>query len=70
MFKKTKYKILRKAITPELAKFCYAYFLNKRKVSRFFFDIKWVSPFATEWGAWNDEPWHGPPCFPFFYFVP
>ena len=54
MFKKTKYKILKQAITPELAKFCYTYFLNKRKVARFFFDTKWVSPFATEWGVWND----------------
>ena len=55
MFKKTKYKILKQAITPELAKFCYTYFLNKRKVARFFFDTKWVSPFATEWGVWNDH---------------
>ena len=55
MLKKTKYKVLKKAITPELAKFCYTYFLNKRRVARFFFDHKWVSPFTTEWGVWNDH---------------
>ena len=54
MFKKTKYKVLKEAISQELAKFCYAYFLNKRKVARLLFDAKWVSPFVTEWGVWND----------------
>ena len=55
MFKKTKYKVLKQAITPELAKFCYTYFLNKRRVVRFLFDHKWISPFTAEWGVWNDE---------------
>ena len=55
MYKKNKYKILRKAIAPELAKFCYTYLLNKRKVARFFFDHKWISPFTKEWGVWNDQ---------------
>ena len=54
MVKKIKYKILKQVITPELAKFCYTYFLNKRRVARFLFETKWVSPFATEWGVWND----------------
>ena len=48
MFKKTKYKILKQAITPELAKFVYTYFLNKRRVARFFFDTQWISPFTAE----------------------
>ena len=55
MFKKIKYKVLKKAISSELAKFCYDYFLTKRKVARFIFDYKWASPFATEWGTWNDS---------------
>ena len=55
MFKKTKYKVLKKAISSELAKFCYDYFLTKRKVARFIFDHKWASPFATEWGTWSDS---------------
>jgi hypothetical protein len=37
MFKKTKYKVLKQAITPELAKFVYTYFLNKRRGGPFFF---------------------------------
>ena len=55
MFKKNKYKILKQAITPELAKFCYTYFLNKRKVAQFFFDQRWISPFSEEWGTWSDQ---------------
>ena len=53
-FKKNKYKILRHAISPEIADFVYKYFLKKRAVARHFFDIKWISPFITEWGVWND----------------
>jgi len=53
-YQRNKYKILRKAIPPELAKFCYTYFLNKRKVATFLLEHKWLSPFATEWGVWND----------------
>ena len=55
MFKKTKYKVLKQAISKELAQFVYTYFLNKRKVARFLFDQRWISPFTTEWGVWNDN---------------
>ena len=54
-FKKNKYKILRQAISPEIADFVYTYFLNKRTVARHLFDTKWISPFTTEWGVWNDD---------------
>jgi hypothetical protein len=54
-FKKNKYKVLRKAISPDIANFVYTYFLNKRTVARYFFDQKWISPFTTEWGIWNDD---------------
>ena len=54
-FKKNKYSILRKAISKELANFTYAYFLNKRKVARFLFDQKWLSPFTEYFGLWNDQ---------------
>ena len=54
-FKKNKYKVLRGAITPEVAEFIYAYFLNKRTTARFLFDQKYLSPFNTEHGVWNDE---------------
>ena len=49
------YKIIKQAISKELAEFVYSYFLNKRKVARRFFDDRYISPFATEFGVWNDE---------------
>jgi len=53
-FKKNKYQILRGAISPELAEFVYTYFLNKRTAAKFLFDQKYLSPFNTEYGVWND----------------
>jgi hypothetical protein len=44
-FKKNKYTILKKAISPELAKFITEYFLLKRKVARTLFDERYISPF-------------------------
>jgi len=61
MFKKNKYKILRGAISKELAKFVYSYFLKKRQVARFLFDHKFLSPFTDYWGVWTD------PCVPNTY---
>ena len=55
MFKKDKYKVLRGAISKELASFVYSYFLKKRQVARFLFDQKYISPFTEYLGVWNDE---------------
>ena len=54
-FKKNKYTVLKKAISPELADFVYKYFLNKRNVARFLFDQKYISPFTEYFGVWNDQ---------------
>jgi len=54
-FQKNKYKILKGAISKELASFVYSYFLKKRQVARFLFDQKYISPFTDYWGVWNDE---------------
>ena len=54
-FKKNKYKVLRGAISKELASFVYSYFLKKRQVARFLFDQKYISPFTEYWGIWNDN---------------
>ena len=54
-FKKNKYKILRGALSKELASFVYSYFLKKRQVARFLFDQKYISPFTEYFGVWNDE---------------
>jgi len=55
MFKKDKYKVLRGAISKELASFIYSYFIKKRQVARFLFDQKYISPFTDYWGVWNDQ---------------
>jgi hypothetical protein len=54
-FKKNKYQVIKSAISPELADFCYQYFLNKRSVARYLFDTKYISPFTDYFGVWNDE---------------
>jgi len=54
-FKNNKYTVLKKAISPELAKFVYKYFLNKRDVARLLFDEKYISPFTDYFGVWNDH---------------
>ena len=54
-FKKDKYTIIRKAIDKNLANFLYNYFLMKKQVARTMFDTKFISPYTTEWGVWNDD---------------
>ena len=54
-FKKNKYKILRGAISQELATFIYSYFLKKRQVARFLFEQRYISPFTDYLGVWTDE---------------
>ena len=54
-FKKLGYTVIRKAVNPKIADFVYRYFLLKRKVARTFFDTRYISPFTTEFGVWNDE---------------
>ena len=54
-FKRNKYSVLKKAISREIADFCYAYFINKRNVARFLFDQKYISPFTEYFGVWTDQ---------------
>ena len=54
-FQKNKYCVIKQAIPKEIAEFVYNYFLMKRQVARTFFDTKYISPFTTEFGRWNDE---------------
>ena len=53
-FKKNKYTIIKKAISTELAKFCYDYFIMKRQVIRTMFDNNLISPFSKYFGTWED----------------
>jgi hypothetical protein len=54
-FDKDNFLIIKKAIEPKVAEFIYNYFLMKRQVARSMFDIRYISPFTTEFGVWNDE---------------
>jgi hypothetical protein len=54
-FKKDKYIVIKQAVSKELIKFCYDYFIMKRKVAKQMFESRYISPFTTEFGIWNDE---------------
>ena len=49
------YKVIKRAISRELAEFCYNYFCNKRNVARLFFDAGYISQLNLDWGRWNDQ---------------
>ena len=53
-FKKDRFIVIEKAIDSSIANFVYNYFLMKRQVARTLFDNKYISPFTTEFGTWND----------------
>ena len=54
-FKKDRFTVIEKAIDPKIANFIYNYFLMKRQVARTMFDERYISPFTTEFGVWNDD---------------
>ena len=53
-FEKNNYLIIKKAIEPKIAEFVYNYFLMKRQVAKTMFNVRYISPFTTEFGVWND----------------
>ena len=55
MFKEAKYSIIKRAVSEELARFCYDYFLKKRQVARILYDTRYISQYNQDWGRWNDE---------------
>jgi len=54
-FDKNNFIVIKNAIEPKVAEFVYNYFLMKKQVARTMFDTRFISPFTTEWGVWNDE---------------
>ena len=54
-FKKNKYIIIKNAISFEIAKFVFDYFVLKRQVAATLFETKSISPFSNSWGVWNDS---------------
>ena len=54
-FKTKGYGVIKKAISKELADFCYNYFLIKRSVADTFFTHNYLKGDKnSEWGTWND----------------
>ena len=49
------YKVIKRAISKELAEFCYEYLCNKKKVARLLYDTRYISQFNMDWGRWNDQ---------------
>ena len=49
------YKIIKNAISKELAGFIYDYFLIKRRVARKLFDDGYISPDTPDFGVWTDK---------------
>ena len=48
------YKVVKSAISKELADFVYSYFLMKRQAVAYFFDQKYISPYTKYFGTWAD----------------
>jgi hypothetical protein len=53
-FKKDKYLIVKKALSRELSDFNYKYLLLKRRVAETYISTKYISPFTTDFGYFND----------------
>ena len=54
-FKKNKYQVIKKALSPEMTYFCSRYFTFKRQVATTLFDHKYISPFESMFGSWDDD---------------
>ena len=53
-FKKNKYKVVRNAISTDMANFIYGYCHIKQRVVQKLFDTKYIPPFEEMLGHWND----------------
>lgn len=53
-FEKNKYQVVKKAISDELANFCYTYFCNKRQIAKHLQETRFISPFDETWGTWKE----------------
>ena len=54
-FKTNKYKIIKNAISKDLALFIFNYFSLKKQVANTLFESTYISPFETMFGVWNDD---------------
>tara|TARA_R110000824_G_scaffold220884_2_gene407985 strand:+ start:552 stop:1172 length:621 start_codon:yes stop_codon:yes gene_type:complete len=53
-FEQNKYKVIKTAISKELASFCYGYILNKSKVADYLFSNNLISQFDESYGVYNE----------------
>ena len=53
-FKKNKYRVIRKALSEPMAYFCKRYFLFKRQVANTLFTERYISPYESMYGTWED----------------
>ena len=53
-FKKSKYKVVKKAIPKILSHFVADYFCIKKEVNLTMLKFKYISPFQTDYGSWRD----------------
>ena len=54
-FEKNHFFVIKEAVSKDVASFIYNYFMMKKQVARTFFDTRYISPFTTEFGVWNDD---------------
>ena len=54
-FKKSKYKVVKKAIPKILSHFVADYFCIKKEVNLTMLKFKYISPFQTDHGSWKDS---------------
>jgi len=53
-FKKNHFLVIKEAVSKDVANFVFNYFMLKKQVARTLFDTRYISPFTTEYGIWND----------------
>ncbi len=53
-FKKNKYQVIRKALSEPMAYFCKRYFTFKRQVANTLFTERYISPYDSMYGTWED----------------
>ena len=54
MWKKNKYKVIKKCISDEICKFTYTHLLMKQNVAKILFDRKDIPLYSQEWGYYKD----------------
>jgi len=53
-FKENGFTVIKEAVDSKIADFVYKYFLLKRNVAKTLFETKYISPFTSYWGTWQD----------------